>query len=180
MFTLFGKIFFLSISSAEPEPIYAADRIVVVIQERLITKSDVLLESELQHLLPSKSKTLQYYRKQDPVEGLIQLHLLKRFAGDIELYKPDKFELQQRYNLFRLQWIGQEEYNNFLLQYGLDENRILTFIKTLIIAENYIERNLGIPHTDTIEVTQEKYEQWLRDARNNTQIRFVKERNLAE
>ena len=180
MFSLLGKIFFLSVCRAEPESVYSADRIVVVIQERVITKSDVLLELELQKLIPTTSQTLHYYRMQDPVEALIQLHLLKYFAGDIGLYKTDKTEVQRRYELFRMQWDEIQEYNNFLLLHGLNEQRILSFLRTLIVAENYIERNLGIAHTSPIEKTQEEYETWIRQARNSTQIRYVKERPLSK
>jgi hypothetical protein len=195
MLFLFGKLFFISLCSAEPESVYSLDRIMVVIDEKVITKSDVQFEEVLREKLPSDSKIIQYYREQDPVEALIQLHLLKSFAGEIALYKPDLNELQKRFEIFLMQWTVNE-YKEFLSRYGADEQQIKNILRNMMVAENYVERNLGLPNDTYIKSIEELqsiptndrlpsaedlhvfegqrvYEQWIQEARNNVQIRFV-------
>ena len=76
----------------------------VVIEEYTITQSDVTLEKELATIIPSASKTLQYYRENNPKEALIQRNILRLFAGDINLYSANPIEIQKRYELFLSHW----------------------------------------------------------------------------
>ena len=149
------------------------DRIVVVIEEYTITQSDISLEQELATLIPSSSKTLQYYRENNPKEALIQRNILRIFAGDINLYSANPIEIQKRYEQFLAHWKHIQEYNEFILRHGLDEDRLLGLIKSQIIAENYLEKNIGISSGQEISTSQIKFEAWLEQSKRTLSLREV-------
>lgn len=167
----FFFILFLETSFAStPSPI---DRIVIVIEEYTITQSDIALEQDLAFIIPSSSKTLQHYRETKPKEALLQRNLLRIFAGDIGLYSANQTEIQYRYEQFLSHWKQIQEYNNFTLRHGLDEARLLGLIKSQIIAENYLKKNIGINPEQNLQDTQQKFEQWLEQSKQSLSIREV-------
>lgn len=166
---------------AENDSITTFDRIVVVVSEKIITQKDIALENALTHMIPSTSSFIQYNRELDAKEGLIQIQLLKLYAGDISLYKPTEAEILSRFTTFRKSWSSITEYNLFLATNGIDDNSIISFIRVLCVAENYTKKNIG-----TIEVSMEdpnwskeheKYQRWISEAKNSVSIRYV--RNFA-
>jgi hypothetical protein len=162
---------FLETSFAStPSPV---DRIVIVIEEYTITQSDIALERELAFIIPSSSKTLQHYRETKPKEALLQRNLLRIFAGDIGLYSANPTEIQYRYEQFLSHWKQIQEYNDFTLSHGLDEARLLGLIKSQIIAENYLKKNIGINPDQNLQNTQQKFELWLEQSKQSLSIREV-------
>ena len=169
-FFLYGYLY-LNLQSADAEnPI---DRIVVVIEEYTITQSDITLEQELATIIPSTSKTLQYYRENNPKEALVQRNILRLFAGDINLYSANPIEIQKRYELFLSHWKQIRKYDEFILRHGVDEDRLLGLIKSQIIAENYLEKNIGIAPQQEITTSKTKFEQWLEQSKLSLSIREV-------
>lgn len=147
------------------------DRIVIVIEEYTITESDINLEKQLATIIPSYSQTLQYYRLNTPKEALIQKNILRIFAGDINIYAANPIEIQKRYELFLSHWTQIQEYNEFILRHGLDEDRLLGLIKSQIIAENYLQKNIGIPPQQHISESRSKFELWLKQSQTTLSIR---------
>ena len=168
---LFSFLFSLY-AQPNPEPIIA-DRIVLVIQEKTITESEIALERDLATLIPSSSTLLQYYRPISPQRALIQVTLLRLQAGELNPYQARPAEIEKRFDVFRAQWSEIAQYYAFLNQHGLTDERLLSYIKTLIIAENYIEKNLGLANSMDLEEARTRFEQWEESTIQNTRVRFV-------
>lgn len=157
-----------STSSNEP-----FDRIVVIVNEKIITQSDIEIEQILSRKIPSISKILQQQRIQNPQDGATQIYILNNFAGDINFYQPSSEQIAQRYQEFKNNWSVIEEYNQFFQKYGWKNTTVFTYIRKLLIAENYIQKNIGIPFDDFNESAINSYAQWLSNANNRINIREV-------
>lgn len=162
---------------AENDSVLTFDRIVVVVGEKIITQNDIALEKALVQLIPSTSSFIQYNREKDAREGLVQLQLLKLYAGDISLYKPTEAEILSRFTTFRKSWNSITEYNLFLATNGIDDNAIIGFIRLLCVAENYTKKNIGTIETNIEDSDwskeHEKYQRWISEAKNSVSIRYI-------
>ena len=159
----------------ESKTVLNYDRVVVVFNESIITKSDVLLERQLAPVLKIQSEILQYNRIHDPLEAIIQMEILRFQAGDISLYQPSNKETQLRYNEFRSQWTSIEEYQTFLVKVGVQEERIIGMIYNHLLIERYLERNLGIEGSDSSLATQDQFHQWYLETKERVSIRYIEE-----
>ena len=111
LFTIW-LFFWCTLATANPDQsIYGFDEIVVVIEENIITKSDITKDIALTTVLPMHSTLLQRVREKNALEGLILLELIAQMAGDTSLYKPKEVD-PDRLNAFK-QWPSPKEYQEF-------------------------------------------------------------------
>ena len=157
------------------ESIFNYDRVVVVFNETIITKSDILLEQQLASVMKIHSEIIQYNRIHDPLEALIQMRILQYQAGNISLYQPSNKDTQLRFNVFRSQWNSLEEYQVFINMLGVKEERIQGMIYNHLLIEKYLERNLGIDPSDMSSATQDQFHQWYLETKERVSIRYIEE-----
>jgi len=167
-------IFWCQFAAANPHPsIYGFDEIVVVIEENLITKSDVTKEKALIKTLPMESGIVQGVREKNPLEGLILIELILQMAGDTSLYKAKEEDISSRLETFIAQWETPDSYNDFLTSNHINEDYLKQVIEQHIVAEQYVNRNLGIVNqTESLEA-EEKFQNWVLLNKEKVSIRYL-------
>ena len=173
LFTI-GFFFWCNLATANPHPsIYGFDEIVVVIEENIITKSDIAKEVALTTTLPMQSTILQRVREKNPLEGLILLELTAQMAGDTSLYKPKEVEINDRLDLFKAQWSSLTEYQEFLHSIYTNEEQIKRVIERHLVAEQYVSRNLGITNDSQSLKMEEDFQNWVLLNKEKISIRYL-------
>ena len=174
-------LFFFFLSNTSPILICSAeeyssvlefDELILVMDERIFTKSDTEFDTKITASLPIQNTILQNIRVENTVEGLIHLEVIKRFAGDIPLYVPKEQELQERFTQFREQW-SNEEYEAFLDKKNINNQQIRNAIYLHVLAEKYLEKNLGISATENSNEAIDKYNTWMLKSKEMFSIRYI-------
>ena len=166
--------FWCSLSIATPhQSIYGFDEIVVVIEETIITKSDVTKEVALTKTLPIHSAILQRVREKNALEGLILLELISQMAGDTSLYKAKDADIVERLTMFKAQWVSSAEYQNFLQSIHTNEEQLKRIIERHLVAELYIYRNLGINNEPQSLNVEEDFQNWVLLNKEKISIRYL-------
>ena len=167
-------IFWCGFASANPQPsIYGFDEIVVVIEENLITKSDIIKEKALIKTLPMQSDILQGVREKNPLEGLILLELISQMAGDTTLYKAKEEDISSRLETFKAQWESPDSYKSFLDATHINEENLKQIIEQHLVAEQYVYRNLGIVNQTQSLDAEEKFQDWVLLNKEKVSIRYL-------
>lgn len=150
-----------------------ADRIVMVVGDRLITASDVALEEELVSRDPSPVVPLQAQRD-DPLSFLRDLAIIRGLAGETSVYRPTPAEVRGRVDALRSSWPDPESWQRFLTEHGLDEERLSALLFSRMVAERYIQRNVGLAARSAGEdeaAYVARFETWMAAQRRRVSIR---------
>lgn len=150
-----------------------ADRIVMVVGDRLITASDVALEAVLVDRDPSPVVPLQAQRD-DPLGFLRDLAIIRGLAGETAVYRPTPAEVRGRIEALRSSWPDPESWQRFLRDHGLDEERLAALLFSRMVAERYIQRNVGLAARSAGEdeaAYVARFETWMAAQRRRVSIR---------
>ena len=170
----FWLFFWCNLSRATPhQSIYGFDEIVVVIEENIITKSDVTKDIALTTALPIHSTILQRTREKNALEGLILLELIAQMAGDTSLYKAKDADIIERLELFTSQWSSPEEYQIFLDSIHINEDQVKRVIERHLVAEQYVYRNLGMTNNTNSIKEEEDFQNWVLLNKEKVSIRYL-------
>jgi len=159
---------------AGPKP-ERIDRVLVVVGSTLITQSDVRLEEALRERAPSLVAPLQALRD-DALDALIDRAILRTQAGQASVYQPNERDLQVRIRALERTFDSPAEWQRFRRLHGLDEDRLTASFRTLAVAEQVVQRNVGLalpPGADD-GAYLEAYQTWMADRRQRTPIRHIR------
>lgn len=152
--------------AAEPLVI---DRMVLVIGDRIITDSEVRLEAELRQRVawwgpprPPGADTQQI---------VADVALVRILAGDTSLYLPSDEAVRARAEQLREAWGDPEAYQGFLGRHGLDEARLAALIRSRLVVERYIQRNLSLAARAEGRSIDELYIEWIPEQRGRVPVR---------
>jgi hypothetical protein len=151
------------------EPV-VIDRVVTVVGPRIITDSDLRLSIALDAADPSPLDVLRD-QATDPLERLINLHILHLLAGKTRVYQPTEGDVRARLNRLRAASTALEDHRRFLQLHGLDEDRLLRQLERRMVVEHYIRRNLV--GQDKAPPTAAEFRTWMRAHREGVRIRSV-------
>ena len=165
-------LMFLSLPMKASEVI---DRIVAVVDRSIISLSDVRLGAELSSLSPSPFPPFQA-RREDSLQFLIEVRVLRRLAGDVPLYMPTDDEIQSRLLLIKDSWDSRLDYNKFLEKHGLDEAKLRAALKTLMVAERYAVRSVGVVPGEDSKQLKQRYELWINKLLSSANYRLIEEK----
>jgi hypothetical protein len=152
----------------QPEVI---DKIVVVVAERVITDSDLRLSIRMDERDPD-SILLLAQAIPDPLQRLIDRHILLQMAGKVGVYQPTPAEVTARLAKVRSGWDGHSEYQSFLRMHGLDEARLRRLLTERMVVDRYIRRNLSGPAGEAPRPGPLR--DWMAERRQGVQIRRVR------
>jgi len=161
-------------SEASPEP-QRVDRVLVVVGNILITESDLRLEEALRERAPSLVPPLQALRD-DALDALVDRAILRTQAGQASVYQPVERELQLRIRALERTFDSPAEWQSFRRIHGLDEDRLTASFRTLAVAEQVVQRNVGLALPDGADddTYLAAYEAWMAVRRPRTPIRHIR------
>ena len=158
-----------------PEEGGLADRIIAVVEGRVITLSDLRLENELRAVSICEFSPMQTHREEDGMTFLIELQVLRHLAGDNPLYRPSNDEVNQRMAKMLAHWGSEEAYMNFKKIHGLDDAKLRTNLQTMMIAESYAKRKLGVGKEEMDAELLQRYDEWISDQITSVQLMLIPE-----
>ena len=161
---------------AQPDAPVLLDRVVAVVQDRIITASDVRLEEALARFDPSPIEVLQRRRSESPVEVLIDAAVIRSLAGDIALYAPSTTEVQRRYDAVRTHFDTRLAFQAFLRGHGLSSEVLAGRLYARMVAERYVGRNVQLASEAAGESASESYTrylEWVATERERVSLRRV-------
>jgi hypothetical protein len=162
-------------SFAFPKDGGLTDRIIAVVEGRVITLSDLRLENELKTLSICEFSPMQEHREEDGMKFLIELQVLRHLAGDNPLYRPTNDEINRRISSMLAHWNNEDEYMAFKLKHGLDDAKVRTNLQTMMIAESYAKRKLGVAKGESEEELQRRYNEWITDQITSVHLMIIQE-----
>ena len=152
------------------------DRVVAVVEDRIITASDVRLETALARFDPSPIEVLQQRRSEDALEVLIDAAVIRNLAGDIAIYAPSTAEVQRRFDGLRTHFDTRLAFRDFLRGHGLNAEVLAGRIYARMVAERYVARNIQLASEAAGEDRNEayiRYLEWVTSERERMPIRRV-------
>jgi hypothetical protein len=154
----------------QPREPVVIDRVAIVVGPRIITDSDLRLSIALDAADPSP---VEVVRDQaiDPLEWLINQHILHLLAGKTRVYQPTESEVRARLNRLKAASTALEDHRRFLQVHGLDEARLFRQLERRMVVENYIRRNLV--GQDKAPPTAAEFRKWMSQHREPVRIRIV-------
>lgn len=161
---------------AQPDAPVLLDRVVAVVQDRIITASDVRLEEALARFDPSPIEVLQRRRSESPIEVLIDAAVIRSLAGDIALYAPSTTEVQRRYDAVRTHFDTRLAFQAFLRGHGLSSEVLAGRLYARMVAERYVGRNVQLASEAAGESASESYTrylEWVATERERVSLRRV-------
>ena len=161
-------------ASEAPNPM-VLDRVVAVVDDRLILASDIALEAEIARREPPGAAGLVWSRS-DPLQSLIDASVIRGLAGDVAIYQPSVAEVRTRQLALRETFTDPADYASFLARYGLDEDRLAGVLFAREVVERYVQRNvlLGAEGARANPVAASaRYDAWITEARAGASIRLV-------
>lgn len=117
------------------------DRVVVVVEERLVFASQVRLEEQLAHMDASPTWFWSADRA-DAVTRLTQSAVLRRRAAGLELYDAPVDQIDQRLELLRARFPNRVAWQNWLRGVGSTEDELRLDLGRRIVVERFLRRNL--------------------------------------
>lgn len=158
-FCLFSLTLFPSYVSAQ-EPI---DSMLGVVEQNVITQSDIkTLRLINQYHIPETA--ILYERSgNNTLEFLIETEILHALASGVPIYAMT--EKEQRYSTALFKKIYKEN-PSFLYK-----DRIDYWLRTQIIAENYIRINLGVTQNNNLSMST--YLRWVEDQKKRVPHRKI-------
>ena len=160
-------------------PIYAAptpqmvvvDRVVAMVDNNVVTASDARLHEALAKLDPSFVPILQG-RPGQALDDAINIAVLRSVAGSVPVYLPKPHEVRDRIAQFRARWTDNQALTHFLIEHGLDGERLPAALRRRMIVERVVHRNFGPAKTNAGE-WDNRFDDWMNQQRKSTRIRIV-------
>lgn len=120
------------------------DRVVAVVEEQLITASDVALEGDI---LRYDASPVPFWSRRhgDALHRLIDAAVIRELTGDVALYRPTDEQVGARVEAMRDRFDDRARWQAFLSSRGLDEDGLRVLIERRMIVESYLTRNIAIP-----------------------------------
>jgi hypothetical protein len=142
------------------------DRILHVVDQRVVTASDVAFEAEIDPLDRSAVPALE-----DPAypyeARLVDFAILRQQAGDVKVFAPSTAEVQARWLAFRDAWPTPEAYGAFRARWGLTDDDLLGFFYSRLVVERFVQRNL-------VGDRASAYPEWMAERRARAVIRSAR------
>ena len=164
------------IQAAEPAP-DLIDRVVVVVDDRIVTASDIALEEDLSMRIPSPVLALAL---RTPTDALIDRAIIRGLASEVGVYQPSSVDVRQRLTAISATFSGPEEWALFLAEHGLTEDDLAGRLFSQMVVERYVRRNIELASQANQESRQEylaRYRAWIADHHAVSQIRTVEPRS---
>jgi len=162
--------------AAEPAPALI-DRVVVVVDDRIVTASDIALEEDLSMRIPSPVLALAL---RTPIDALIDRAIIRGLASEVGVYQPSSVDVRQRLSAISTTFSGPEEWALFLDRHGLTEDDLAGRVFSQMVVERYVRRNIELASQSNRESRQEyltRYSEWIATHRAVSQIRTVEPRS---
>lgn len=146
--------FALSLARAE-----VIDRVVAVVEEQLVTASDVALEADLARIDESPVP-FWIVGHGDSLHRLIDAAVIRELAGDVALYRPSDEAVGARIEAMRGRFRSpgaepgaaggrdRSAWQAFLARRGLDEESLRGIVERRMVVEAYLSRNVPVAPTD--------------------------------
>lgn len=132
----------LALLLAGPARADVVDRILHVVDERVVTASDVAFEAEVDP--HDRSPIPELEDPAYPYEWrLVDYALLREQARDVEVFRPRPGDLTARVEAFRESWESPAAYEAFLARWGLTEADLEGWFYSRLVVERFIQRNLS-------------------------------------
>lgn len=127
------------VAPARAEPV---DRLLYVVGDRIVTAGDLAFELDVDDHDASPIvalDALDYPREQ----RVLDLTILRALAGDTVIYRPTAEEVEARWELVRASWARAEDFEAFLVRWGMDGDDLRGFLYSRMVVERYIRRVAG-------------------------------------
>ncbi|MCB9745251.1 MAG: hypothetical protein H6741_12295 [Alphaproteobacteria bacterium] len=149
------------------------DRVVSVVDDRVVTASDLGFEQEF--AVHDRSPLPFYELGQDALTRVEDYRILRAQAADVEAFQPRAEEVELRLEAFRTSWARQKDYEAFLLRWGMDEERLREQLYARMVVERFVTRNLGLTAEDLAQPERAiaRYEAWMAPRRAAVAVRRV-------
>lgn len=160
----------LAAAAAQAEVI---DRVVSVVDERIITASDLGFERDFaEH---DVSPLPFFEQSQDTLQRLEDYRVLRAQAADVEAFQPKADQVEARLEAFKTSWALRRDYEAFLQRWGMDEEGLREQLYARMVAERFVIRNLGLTAEDLVNpaAAAARYEAWMAPRREAVAIRRV-------
>ncbi len=147
------------------------DRIVSVVGSDVVTASDLAFEEDLSARLQSP---LVVFRGPDALARLEDYRILRRLAGNVELFMPDPVAVEQRLRDVAATFEQRSLYAAFLRGWGLDGHALREELAMRMVCERYVQRNIGLRLPDTEDATWlQAYQSFMEPLRKQVGVRRV-------
>ena len=144
------------------------DRIMVVVDQRVITASDLELSMAL-----DAREDVQVVGLSGPTDDamarLINRRVLFAQAGSVGVYQPTEAETRSRMARLKSQWPALSEAQQFMQRHGLDDAQLMRTLSERMVVERYIRRNL--PGKNDQGPTAAEFQAWMTQQRRGVRIR---------
>jgi hypothetical protein len=154
---------------AEPQRI---DRILVVVGDRIVTEGDLAVERLLSAHDRSPLEVVEL-RRQEPLEWVIDLAVLRQVSGDTAVYRPTEAAVAQRLDAVRERFPSPQAWDAFLGALGTDEEGLATLLHGRMVAERTIQRNVLARSREGDASDAARYALWIAEQRANLDLRRV-------
>ncbi len=134
----------LFMGSAHAEVI---DRVVAIVEEQLITSSDVTLEADLSRI---DSSPVPFWTRGhgEPLHRLVDAAVIREIAHDVALYRPSDEQIGARVTAMRERFADRGAWQVFLRERGLDEDALRAVMERRMVVEAYLLRNIAVAPKD--------------------------------
>ncbi len=169
--TILLTLFCGSVSASNPQEAVVVDRVVAMVDNNVVTASDARLHAVLAELDPSFVPILQG-RTGKAIDDVINIAVLRSVAGSVPVYLPKPHQVRERISQFRARWHDNQALSDFLIEHGLEGERLPSTLRRRMIVERVVHRNFGQPEAD-IEAWSMRFEEWMDQQRKSRRIRLV-------
>lgn len=162
-----------ALAQAAAEGEIVADRILHVVEDRVVTASDLAFEQVFaaHDQSPIPALNVAAYSLD---QRLIDYAILRQRAGNTAVFQPTTAEVRARWEQIRAHFGTPEDYQRFLAAWGLSDEAFQAFLYSRLVVEKYIHRNVGLAaqaaNLDALAY-YEDYLQWITPLRQSTVIR---------
>jgi hypothetical protein len=147
------------------------DRVVVSIEDQVITDSEVRLEVVLGSLDASPSPAWDLERK-TPLERLVDAAIVRELAGDVAIYRPSDEEVESRLASVQATFVDARSWQDVLTTWGLDDESLATVLRRRVIVERYLARNVQVRSSDRASWWS-ACDEMLAQTRDRYRIRYI-------
>jgi hypothetical protein len=120
-----------------------ADAVLYVVGSRVVTRFDVALDEELR---AHDRSPVPMRAEAPPMERALAIAVLRERAGAADIYAPRSAEVRTRAERVRASFGA--DWDRFLGEWGLDQNRLESLLFSRMVVERYVLRNLAVRPDD--------------------------------
>lgn len=154
-----------------------------MVDDRVITASQVVIAKDLARRDPDAPPFLQRRRAEAPLESLVEGTLIRLYAGQTALYEPTAPEVRARLDAVKATWPDPRDYQRWLLAHGLDETHLAALLYSRMVVERVVARSIPThgPGNDAEDYAawHARYATWLQRLREGRQVRLIPPMNEA-